>query len=157
MSKPHLTSPLKHLTPQASNMSTPQVSEQHQQRGANLHRGKRGSRGRGGGNRGRSTGPWQSGPPATITNANKSPSQVPQAQLEQAQVTKEDDQTETQVKQVNTQDADESAICFICAEPVKYYSVSQCNHRTCHVCALRLRALYKRMDCTYCKVSLFGL
>lgn len=42
-------------------------------------------------------------------------------------------------------------VCFICAEPVKYYSVSACNHRTCHVCALRLRALYKKLDCTFCK------
>jgi hypothetical protein len=44
-------------------------------------------------------------------------------------------------------------ICFICAEQVKFWGVSQCNHRTCHVCALRLRALYKRMDCTFCKAS----
>lgn len=47
----------------------------------------------------------------------------------------------------------DEAVCFICAERVKYYSVSQCNHRTCHVCALRLRALYKKLDCTFCKVS----
>ncbi|KAF9260823.1 hypothetical protein L218DRAFT_1002324 [Marasmius fiardii PR-910] len=46
----------------------------------------------------------------------------------------------------------EEAVCWICAEPVKYYSVSACNHRTCHVCALRLRALYKKRDCTFCKV-----
>ncbi|KAF8872122.1 hypothetical protein CPB85DRAFT_1445160 [Mucidula mucida] len=45
----------------------------------------------------------------------------------------------------------EEAVCWICAEPVKYYSVSQCNHRTCHVCSLRLRALYKKLDCTFCK------
>jgi hypothetical protein len=44
--------------------------------------------------------------------------------------------------------------CWICAEPFKYYSVSKCGHRTCHVCALRLRELYKRLDCTFCKVSL---
>jgi len=44
-------------------------------------------------------------------------------------------------------------ICWICAEQVKYYAVSECNHRTCHVCALRLRALYKKMECTFCKVS----
>jgi E3 ubiquitin-protein ligase ZNF598 len=50
-------------------------------------------------------------------------------------------------------ETDEAAICFICAEPVKYYSISDCNHRTCHVCALRLRALYKKNDCTFCKVS----
>ncbi|KAF9014196.1 hypothetical protein BDQ17DRAFT_1342259 [Cyathus striatus] len=46
---------------------------------------------------------------------------------------------------------DDTEVCFICAEPVKYYSVSECNHRTCHVCALRLRALYKKTECTFCK------
>ena len=46
----------------------------------------------------------------------------------------------------------EQDLCLICAEPVKYYAVSDCNHRTCHVCALRLRALYKKLDCTFCKV-----
>ncbi|KAG8217953.1 hypothetical protein J3R82DRAFT_6124 [Butyriboletus roseoflavus] len=44
-----------------------------------------------------------------------------------------------------------AAVCWICAEPVKYYSLSACNHRTCHVCALRLRALYKKLECTFCK------
>ena len=47
----------------------------------------------------------------------------------------------------------DSDVCWICAEPVKYYSLSECNHRTCHVCAIRLRALYKKTDCTFCKVS----
>ena len=50
-------------------------------------------------------------------------------------------------------EASTAAICWICAEPVKYYSVSACNHRTCHICALRLRALYKKLDCTFCKVK----
>ena len=49
---------------------------------------------------------------------------------------------------------EDGTVCWICAEPVKFYSVSECNHRTCHVCALRLRALYKRMDCTFCKVHM---
>lgn len=49
------------------------------------------------------------------------------------------------------EDSDED-VCWICAEPVKYYSVSECNHRTCHICALRLRALYRKTDCTFCKV-----
>ena len=49
----------------------------------------------------------------------------------------------------------DSDVCWICAEPVKYYSLSECNHRTCHVCAIRLRALYKKTDCTFCKVSFF--
>lgn len=47
-------------------------------------------------------------------------------------------------------------LCWICAEPVKYYAVSECNHRTCHVCALRLRALYKKLDCTFCKVRIMS-
>ncbi|TFL07380.1 hypothetical protein BDV98DRAFT_578801 [Pterulicium gracile] len=47
--------------------------------------------------------------------------------------------------------ASQAEICFICAEPIKYYAVPQCNHRTCHVCSLRLRALYKKLDCTFCK------
>lgn len=52
---------------------------------------------------------------------------------------------------------EEDDVCWICAEPVKYWSVSDCNHRTCHVCALRLRALYKKTDCTFCKVCFFIL
>lgn len=41
-----------------------------------------------------------------------------------------------------------------CAESVKYYAVSECNHRTRHVCALCLRALYKKLDC---KVSVTSI
>ncbi|KAF8810370.1 hypothetical protein BYT27DRAFT_7186816 [Phlegmacium glaucopus] len=52
--------------------------------------------------------------------------------------------------QSETSDSDN--VCWICAEPVKYYSVSECSHRTCHVCAIRLRALYKKTDCTFCKL-----
>jgi hypothetical protein len=48
----------------------------------------------------------------------------------------------------------DEAVCWICAEPVKYYSTSECDHRTCHVCTLRLRALYKKTECTFCKASL---
>ncbi|KAL7417910.1 hypothetical protein BDY24DRAFT_437416 [Mrakia frigida] len=47
----------------------------------------------------------------------------------------------------------EEEVCHICAEPIKYYSVGVCNHRTCHVCALRLRALYKKNACTICKTE----
>ncbi|KAG6819490.1 hypothetical protein H0H93_011347 [Arthromyces matolae] len=51
----------------------------------------------------------------------------------------------------NDETEEDSDVCWICAEPVKYFAVSECNHRTCHVCALRLRALYKKRDCTFCK------
>jgi hypothetical protein len=50
---------------------------------------------------------------------------------------------------------DEDRVCWICAEEVKYYAVSECNHRTCHVCSLRLRALYKKLECTFCKVNCY--
>lgn len=49
-----------------------------------------------------------------------------------------------------------SQICFICAEPVQYWALGSCNHRTCHTCSIRLRALYKKRECTFCKVSTFG-
>ncbi|KAH8929077.1 hypothetical protein BT69DRAFT_1236398 [Atractiella rhizophila] len=46
---------------------------------------------------------------------------------------------------------DEDDLCFICAEPIKFYALGPCSHRTCHVCAIRLRALYKKTECTFCK------
>ncbi|KAI8927775.1 hypothetical protein BC831DRAFT_398260, partial [Entophlyctis helioformis] len=44
--------------------------------------------------------------------------------------------------------------CHICAEPVTWYAVGECNHRVCHICSLRLRALYKSKACTFCKTDL---
>ncbi|KAI8054665.1 hypothetical protein BDF22DRAFT_618912 [Syncephalis plumigaleata] len=44
--------------------------------------------------------------------------------------------------------------CFICTEPIKIFAVGECEHRTCHVCSLRLRALYKNKHCAYCKTEL---
>lgn len=49
---------------------------------------------------------------------------------------------------------DDEDVCWICAEPIKLYSLGPCNHRTCHICAIRLRALYKVQECTFCKASL---
>ncbi|OZJ05237.1 hypothetical protein BZG36_02291 [Bifiguratus adelaidae] len=47
---------------------------------------------------------------------------------------------------------DENAVhCFICTEPIAIFAVGECNHRTCHLCSLRLRALYKTRHCAYCK------
>lgn len=55
----------------------------------------------------------------------------------------------------NTQgdEDDDSDVCFICASPVDHHSVAPCNHRTCHVCALRLRALYKTKACAHCRTE----
>ncbi len=48
---------------------------------------------------------------------------------------------------------EEGEVCFICASSIEHLSIAPCNHQTCHICALRLRALYKKRDCAYCKVS----
>lgn len=61
-------------------------------------------------------------------------------------LTKEQDRKENDV---------EAEVCFICASPVVHNSVAPCNHRTCHICALRLRALYKTKACAHCRVSGF--
>ena len=52
------------------------------------------------------------------------------------------------------QSTDGEEVCFICASPVVHHAVAPCNHRTCHICALRLRALYKTKACAHCRVSI---
>lgn len=56
-------------------------------------------------------------------------------------------------QQDQKEDDVEAEVCFICASPVVHNSVAPCNHRTCHICALRLRALYKTRACAHCRVS----
>lgn len=50
-------------------------------------------------------------------------------------------------------DEEEGELCFICTEPVTTFAVAQCDHRTCHRCSLRLRALYETRNCAYCKAE----
>jgi hypothetical protein len=61
----------------------------------------------------------------------------------------------TTKEKVEAADAEEAEVCFICASPVTHHSVAPCNHRTCHICALRLRALYKTRACAHCRVRCF--
>lgn len=109
-----------------------QVATQTNTRGSG-NRGRKGGRGRGGNRGGRQGGSKQE----------------PKAPVEKQEETS--DLTGSKASE-DAAEADDAAVCWICAEPVKYYSVSQCNHRTCHVCGLRLRALYKKLECTFCKV-----
>ncbi|KAJ3037011.1 hypothetical protein HDV00_002144 [Rhizophlyctis rosea] len=51
-------------------------------------------------------------------------------------------------------DDDMEGTCFICAEEIQFYAIGECNHRVCHLCSLRLRALYKQKTCAYCKTEL---
>nr|POE54136.1 e3 ubiquitin-protein ligase hel2 [Quercus suber] len=52
-----------------------------------------------------------------------------------------------------TEDEVEAEVCFICASDISHQSVAPCNHRTCHICALRLRALYKTKACAHCRTE----
>lgn len=84
-------------------------------------------------------------------NATSTSASAPNARASSSEIENPTAQTQTDIQQDDSQDLD---LCWICAEPIKYYAVSECNHRTCHVCALRLRALYKKLDCTFCKVRM---
>lgn len=48
---------------------------------------------------------------------------------------------------------EEAEVCFICASPIEHVAIAPCNHQTCHICSLRLRALYKTRACAHCRVS----
>ena len=69
----------------------------------------------------------------------------------------EDAETKEGEEELQEQDQEgdnvEAEVCFICASPVVHNSVAPCNHRTCHICALRLRVLYKTRACAHCRVG----
>lgn len=50
-------------------------------------------------------------------------------------------QVEAGVVKVLEEAEDDGTICFLCAETVQYWAVGECDHRTCHVCSVRLRCL----------------
>lgn len=68
-----------------------------------------------------------------------------------------DSQAQSQIKQSvtpATPPADSGETCLICAQSIKYFALGCCSHRTCHVCAIRMRALYKKRECALCKTEL---
>lgn len=108
------------------------ATQSRSQNGSSGNRGRRtNNRGRGGKGRGAQPAPASNAPPAVIETAKAG------------------------VADERAASVDDDMVCWICAEQVKYFAVSECNHRTCHVCALRLRALYKKMECTFCKVNIY--
>ncbi|KAI3649866.1 hypothetical protein MP228_005498 [Amoeboaphelidium protococcarum] len=48
-------------------------------------------------------------------------------------------------------------LCPICTEDIQIYSFGECNHEVCHLCSLRLRALYKNNQCALCKTEISAL
>lgn len=43
--------------------------------------------------------------------------------------------------------------CVICANKIKYGSITPCNHVTCHLCSLRHRKLFGKMTCLVCRTE----
>lgn len=75
------------------------------------------------------------------------------ARLTEAASKEEGDSQDPIPKEQETQSAvDEAEVCFICASPIEHVAIAPCNHQTCHICSLRLRALYKTRACAHCRV-----
>ncbi|KAF2749301.1 hypothetical protein M011DRAFT_456795 [Sporormia fimetaria CBS 119925] len=53
----------------------------------------------------------------------------------------------------DAEDDTDAEVCFICASPIQHTAVTPCNHRSCHICSLRLRALYKNKGCAHCRTE----
>lgn len=128
-------------------MAEPSVQNQRQpRRAARPNHSRRRPHGRGGKGGAKST---------PVSTGAASSSSAPNANTSAENEENGKDVPAVQTQPDSQQDeSQEQDLCWICAEPIKYYAVSECNHRTCHVCALRLRALYKKLDCTFCKVRI---
>jgi Zinc finger, C3HC4 type (RING finger) len=128
-------------------MAEPSVQNQSQpRRAARPNHSRRRPYGRGGKGGAKST-------PVSTHAASSSSAPNANASTESGENKQDDSAAQTQMDPQLDESQDQD-LCWICAEPIKYYAVSECNHRTCHVCALRLRALYKKLDCTFCKVRI---
>ncbi|EGO55765.1 hypothetical protein NEUTE1DRAFT_67730 [Neurospora tetrasperma FGSC 2508] len=132
----------------SAEQATPQGPRGDSNRGRGRGRGAaRGNRSRGGGDgagrggagRGKSRGGGQQGAAPTPAQDSSSGDSNPT-------------QWKTQQQQ-EAQDDDDAEVCFICANPITHHSVAPCGHSTCHLCALRLRALYKNKDCPHCRTA----
>ncbi|KAK0725035.1 hypothetical protein B0H67DRAFT_120210 [Lasiosphaeris hirsuta] len=137
----------------ASNLTNPSQPRGDGQRGRGRGRGgPRGGRGRGDGSRGgpgrgRGRGGGDRGGHSHATNAaDPSNEAAAPAQPNKAQAFKRNELQDDAPE-------DDAEVCFICASPISHYSVAPCNHSTCHICALRLRALYKSNECPHCRTA----
>ncbi|KAG8525272.1 uncharacterized protein KY384_008916 [Bacidia gigantensis] len=133
-------------------------------RAASSSNGSRG-RGRGRGNRGHRTdaAPHRQRPQQTSLPQRPAPPRAPPDDLGGGGVSGLDPTRDAAthmkgqfvvptIKREETEDV-EAEVCFICASPVTHNSIAPCNHRTCHICALRLRALYKTRACAHCRAE----
>lgn len=152
---------------QNSNRPNGQASRRGGNRGGHNSKDQRGNWGRGrgqrGGRGGGSTGGRDHAPNPHIDAATRSapplsPSAIPDRSGVSDSRPIKDAPANVGVgegeRSLSQEDEVEAEVCFICASPVIHNSVAPCNHRTCHICALRLRALYKTRACAHCRVSL---
>lgn len=118
-------------------------------------RGQRSGRGRG---RGDGAGPYRGGSRGRGRGGNNNtessaPERDDASKLKDALPRPADPKPQTEAGEADN-DADTDAdgeVCFICANPIQHHAVAPCNHITCHICALRMRALYKTKDCPHCR------
>ncbi|KAI9850563.1 MAG: hypothetical protein M1838_005413 [Thelocarpon superellum] len=108
---------------------------------------RRGGRTRGGSSRGNAaSGPWSDRPAADARHGPRGPEAGVNGSVGGTIATQK-------VTPMAPAGDVEAEVCFICASPVVHNAVSPCNHRTCHICALRLRALYKNKACAHCRTN----
>lgn len=89
------------------------------------------------------------GPAVALANANSSPSPINATELAARYKRPE----VKEAKEGETEEEVDAEVCFICASEIEHESIAPCNHRTCHICCLRMRALYKDKNCAHCRVS----
>ncbi|CAG9952449.1 unnamed protein product [Clonostachys rosea f. rosea IK726] len=108
-------------------------------------KGRGGNRGRGGNQRGGNTSGQNDGD--SRKNLSNPAAQDLAAAVDKARIS-------AGKPPVDEENADDDAeVCFICANPVSHHSIAPCNHTTCHICGLRMRALYKDKNCAHCRTS----
>ncbi|KAI5927499.1 hypothetical protein F4810DRAFT_698903 [Camillea tinctor] len=74
-----------------------------------------------------------------------------QAQTKAPDTTSTPSQLQPKTEGTDGADDAEAEVCHICASPIAHQSVTPCNHITCHICALRMRVLWKNKKCANCR------
>lgn len=136
------------------------TNNQNDQDGGAERGRRRGGRGRGNGRGGNSNRTPANSAQNTTTNLPPPPSLPGEGIIGDRptdDATKTQGETRGKAPAEGDEEDEDAEVCFICASPVIHQAVSPCNHRTCHICALRLRALYKSKACAHCRVSSCGI
>ena len=142
-----------------SDMLNPPDSQQTPNKGRGRGRGSRGQRGSTG--RGRGQGFANAPRPPHDTTATDQSNGRPRrgsfgGRLTEAASNIQGDLGVSKEEPQENAEAEDVEVCFICASPIDHTAIAPCNHQTCHICALRLRALYKTRACAHCRVGLLS-